>query len=129
MEENQKINSTKLKAFKTIQKNFAIIGINRELLKQSYPFNWRIFITLLELGLGVGFVSTYAIKYANTFIEYTQSTFLGSAGALVFVMLLFVIHKVEKLFEFIGRCDVAINTSKRQLNSIPHEALQILLIS
>lgn len=101
-----------MKPYKTIQENFAIIGINRKLLTQSYPFNWRIFITLLELTAGVGFVSMYVIKYANTFIEYTQSIFLGSAGTLVAILLLCIIIKAEKLFEFIDRNEIMINTRK-----------------
>lgn len=103
---------SKLKPFKTIQENFAIIGIKPELLAQSYPFNWRILITFAEIALGVGFVSMYVINYANTFIDYTQSIFLGSAGALVIVILLCIIIKVETLFEFIDRNDNIINISK-----------------
>lgn len=103
---------SEMKPYKTIQENFAIIGINRKLLTQSYPFNWRIFITLLELTAGVGFVSMYVIKYANSFIEYTQSIFLGSAGTLVAILLLCIIIKAEKLFEFIDRNEIMINTRK-----------------
>lgn len=108
-EKNPKL---KMKPFKTIQENFAIIGISPKLLTQVYPVNWRIFTTLLRLGLGVSFVSMYVIIYANTFIEYTQSVFLGSAGALVFVILLCIIIKAKRLFEFIDCNDATINRSK-----------------
>lgn len=88
--------STTLKAFKTTQKNLAMMGISRKLATQSYPFNGRIFM----------------YYYAQTFVEYTQCIFMGSAAMLTIFLLTVQIFKVKKLFEFINRCECMLNTRK-----------------
>lgn len=101
-----------MKPFKTVLKNFATMGISPKLVTQSIPLNGKILMRLSALTAGVSFIGVYVIKEANTFVEYTQSTFLAAAGSLVILLLLILILKVEKLFEFINRCDSMLNTSK-----------------
>lgn len=102
----------KLKAFKTIQKNFAMIGISPKLAAQSYPLNARVSLGLLLGILGMTFICVYTFKDANTFFEYTQSVCQLSIGLLIFSALAILILKVEKLFEFIDRCDSILNAGK-----------------
>lgn len=106
----------KLKAFKTVQKNFAMIGISPELLTQSYPLNGKILMSFLLIISGITFVCVYLFTEAKTFFEHTQSICNASIGLLIFFALAILILKVEKLFEFIDRCDSILNTRKWNLN-------------
>lgn len=102
----------KLKAFETTQKNFAMIGIRRELLTQSYPLNGKVFTVFLWPIMAVNFIYMYARNDIETFVEYTQSMFMASTAILVIFALIILMLKVKKLFEFIDRFDSMINTRK-----------------
>lgn len=110
--ENPQSDFPKMKAFKTVQKNFSLLGICPDLVNQSYPLNCKVITALLVIITGVSFVVTYVCNDAETFIDYTQSVFVAAAGSLVLFLLLILILKVKKLFEFISRCDLMLNTSK-----------------
>lgn len=103
----------KLKAFRTIQKHFALMGINPKLMTQSYPINGHVLKYLLSLIVGLTFICVYICYNVDTFAEYTQFFFVGSAGLLVIFALLIAIFKVKKLFEFINHFDGILNTSER----------------
>lgn len=102
----------KLIILKTVQEKLTLVGISPKLVTQSYPFDWKMLMTFLEIGVGLSFVGMYVSKYAETFIDYTQSVFLGAAGSLVVFILMVLVLKVKKLFEFFNRCNSIINTSK-----------------
>lgn len=101
-----------MRSFKTVRKNFAWLGICPELVQQSYPFNLRVIMALTVIAAGVSFVGLYVYNDAETFIDYTQSVFVAAAGSLVLFLQLILVFKVEKLFEFIDRCDAMLNQSK-----------------
>lgn len=103
---------SKLKAFKTIQKNFAMIGISAKLVTQSYPLNEKIFMGFLLFGSVTVFTSVYILNYAETFFEYTQSVYLACVAIFFTTELLISILKVDTLFEFMERADCMMNTSK-----------------
>lgn len=110
---NQAIPQRKLKAFKTIQKYFALIGINQKLATQSYPLlNGRILMGFLLLSMGIICVSAQIFTDAETFFEYTQSVYMVSDGFLMISALLILSLKVGKLFEIINCCDSMLNMSK-----------------
>lgn len=102
----------KLKAFKAIQKNFAIAGISPKLVTQSYLLNWKILQCFLLLWSATAFMCVHTINYAETFSEYTQTIYMGSAAIIVIFALLILILKVKKLFEFVDRCDSMLNMSE-----------------
>lgn len=101
-----------MKAFKTVQKYIATMGITPKLVTQTIPLNGQILMRLSALAVGVSFIGMYVVNEAKTFVEYTQSSFLAAAGSLVIFLLVILILKVEKLFEFINRCNNMLNTSK-----------------
>lgn len=117
--------SPKLKAFGIIQKNFAIAGITPSLANQSYPFNGRILFGILVLGACIYSMSVFILYEADSFLEYTQSTYAGSLVTLIIFVLLIIIFKVRKLFELISGCDDLIKTGeyKNQIFNISCNAL------
>lgn len=101
-----------LKSFKTVQKAFAIIGIDRTLATQAYPFNWTILTGFLILGLAIISSSVYITNEAETFFNYTQSVYVVSIAILFSFLLLIQTVKVYQLFEYIDACDRLLNASK-----------------
>lgn len=104
-----------IKAFKTIQKNFAMIGIGPKLVKtQSYPLKAKIAIGSLISGCILE--SVYIFNDAETFSEYTQTIYGASAAIVLIFALVVLIAKVEKLFEFISQSNRLLNMSKWNFN-------------
>lgn len=110
--ENSAEKKPKLEAFKTIRKNFFMAGISPKLATQSYPLNGKIVMTFLLLGLAFTFICVFIFNYAETFSEYTQSTYFATAVFLYIFALSVVILKVEKLFKLIDCCDDVLNMSE-----------------
>lgn len=111
-QDTQQSNLPKIEIFKTIQKNFATIGISPKLVTQSYPINEKIFTVFLTLTVGVSFIVVYIIKYAQTFVGYTQAIFMATAAILVISLLLAMIFQVEKLYKFINGSNSMANMGK-----------------
>lgn len=110
--EDPQSNLSKLKAFKTIQKHFAVVGISPKLATQSYPLNWKIIMGFLSLGLFTAFICIYTVGYAETFIEYTEAAYVTSLDVLIIFALAILILQVGQLFKFINLIDSALNMSK-----------------
>lgn len=104
--------SPKLRAFKNVQKNFAVAGINPTLITQSYPLNGKIFMRFLVFGASIIFLSVYFSNYVETFSEYTQSVYMDSAMVLSILVLLILTLRVGKLFKYINCCDTMLNASR-----------------
>lgn len=104
----------KLKAFEATREKFALLGISQKLLTQSYPINGTILSYFIILGAAITFIAVYIFNYAETFFEYIQSIFMGSTAFLIACVLLILILKVEKLFEFINCCEDMLNLSTWQ---------------
>lgn len=98
--------------FQAFQKNFAIVGINSNVAKQSYPFNVKILLGILLLGSAIVCNLLYVIYKAKTFAEYTQTIYICSVSCLILSALIITILKMKKLFEFIDYTDELANTSK-----------------
>lgn len=102
---------TKAKVFQSIQRNFAILGINSYQSKQSHSFNVRNVMVLLIFGLSLisGCVS---VAHANTFKEYINAFHIAvtvAFGGLTFVI---VICQMKILFQFIDSFEEEVNKSK-----------------
>lgn len=102
----------KLTAFQTVQANFAVVGISRELVTQSYPLNVKIFMGfLLFIGM-IAFECVFIFSYADTFYKYMQSIYYVCGSILFIFALVILVLTVDKLFEPIDDCDTIINASK-----------------
>lgn len=107
----------KVKIFQSIQKNFAILGIDSFQSKQTYSFNERNVMVLLIFGLSVisGCVS---VAHANTFKEYINAFHIAvtvAFGGLTFVI---VMCQMKILFRFIDSIEDEFEKSKKK-NRIP----------
>lgn len=111
-QENSEIKLTRIKPYKTLQKNFAKLGITPKLLTQTYSFDIKMLVPFLVLIIGVSFVVVYICNYAESFVVYTEGIFMGSAGAAMAFLLMFLIIKVNELFEFINSSEEMLNKSK-----------------
>lgn len=103
---------SKMKAFKTIRKNFAMAGISPKLATQSYPLNGKIRMHFLILGSAFTLTSMYISNIAETFSEYTQSIYFATVVLLYIFSLVILILSVDKLFDLINCFDCMINASK-----------------
>lgn len=111
-QENQQPKLPKERVFKTVQKNFAKAGIGPELAAQSYPFNGKIIFGYLILIAALISACVHVLYYAKTFVEYTQSIYMGSIAIIAISSMLATIFKVKNLFEIINRCDIILNMSR-----------------
>lgn len=111
-DEKSKSQSSKHKVFGIIQEHLAIIGIEPNLVEQSYPFNGKILFGFLLLGSSIYCTFVFIIYEAETFAEYTQSVYIGSNGVLNIFVLLIIILKIKRLYDFINDCDDLVNTSQ-----------------
>lgn len=107
--ENSKSKLRKLKAFKKTRNKLAMLGIDRKLATQTYPFNVKISKCFLLLISTLISVSVYIFNYTETFFEYTQSVYVASALVLFILALFILILKVQELFEYINRCQYILN--------------------
>lgn len=109
-----KSQSSKLKAFKILQKNLATAGITPDLVHQSYPFNGTILFGFLMLNSHLYGSSAFIIYDAETIADYTQSVYAASVLALIILSLLYMVFKANDFFEFIDRSDFLVNTCESQ---------------
>lgn len=96
--------SPKPKVFQMVQQKFAIAGITPSLSNQPYRFDGSISMGFLIVGLFMVCNFKYTFYEAKTFIEYTQTIYMGSLAALIIFALAIIILNVDKLFQFINDC-------------------------
>lgn len=112
LNKRSKIELQKIKIFLIIQKNFATVGINSNLVTQDYPFNERILKGYLIICSWTISNVLYCFHGPESFSEYTQSIYVCSLCILISIAYTILILKVEKLFEFIDGVENVVNTSK-----------------
>lgn len=100
----------KTKVLQSIQRNFAILGIDSYQSNQNYSFNKRNVMVLFIYGLSLisGCVS---VAHANTFKEYINAFHIAvtiAFGGLTFVI---VICQMKILFRFIDSVEEEIEKS------------------
>lgn len=103
---------SKIMVFQLLQKNFAAIGISRNLVDQKYPLNWKILLGFFALTLF--FISNlmYTIREAKTFTEYNQSMYMSAITVTNICGLLIVVLSAAKFFNLIDGFGNLSNTSK-----------------
>lgn len=112
MKNPSKRRASKIKVFQLAREKFAILGIIPELAVQPYPLNRKILLGFSILGLSSGCIFEFTFYEAKTFIEYTQSSYMGSYMVTIIFALFIITFKMEKIFELFDDCENLINTSE-----------------
>lgn len=99
-----------MKLFQTVQKNFAVLGIGRGRSKT----NRKLVFTWLILSLTVAAGTAFIVFEAKTFEEYTSDLYTTSGDAVVASM--FMVIKMDRLFELIDMIEQAVDESELDLN-------------
>ena len=94
--------------FETTKKNIALLGIDST--ESANPSSRKTVLGFLILGLSLTFNFLFLILEANTFGEYTQSSYMVSAAVSMLLMYSYVIFKEEKFFKFMKRCENTLGT-------------------
>lgn len=103
-----------MELFKTFRTKFALVGISSNAnplesrrIKTSFFMNWSFSISSWM----------FLIFEARTFIEYTSAIYIASALTVVAISFTIVIFHIQKIFEFIEKCEKIVQTGK-QVKSI-----------
>lgn len=107
-----------LKAFESIQRNFAYAGITANFAHQSRPLNRRISFGFLLLTLDICSVLLFVVYDAEQFVEYTQCANILSAMTIIIFALLALTVRVKRLFEFIAGGNDLVNISELNTKNI-----------
>lgn len=107
-----KLRTPKLKIFQLIQKNFAIVGIDPNLVTQPYPVNSKILLGFLILTASVICNLMYTLREATTYAEYSHSIYMFSFAVAIFVALVIILLNAKKLFSFINDCESLLNSGE-----------------
>lgn len=99
-----------MKILKSVQDNFAILGINLNQLTH-HAFNLKTLMIILVFGVAI--ISSYvSIFRAHSFKEYTDSIHVGFAFTLGSAIFAIVICKMTKMSELIGGIETIIIESE-----------------
>lgn len=104
--------SSKLKAFKTVQANFAQAGISPKLVHEPYSCNAKILLGFLFLSMSTTSLFVHIWNNDEVFSELIQSICMGSTGIFIILTLIVLVRNVDELFEFINRVEALLNTSE-----------------
>lgn len=117
----------KMKIFHSIQKNFAILGVDLYQSKQDHAFNQRNVMVLIIFGLSLisGCVS---VSHANTFSEYINAFHIGVTVAFGGLTFAIVMYQMKLLFAFIESIEKLIDESECNSNISCRIKLKTLLI-
>lgn len=117
-----------MKIFQLTQKNFATIGISPILSYQSWSLNAEILIGFSITTVSFICTLVFAFSEAKTFIEYTQSIYIGSCAVIVILALVVIVFNVKKFFQLINDCENITNTSKYEISSSIDSTIQLILM-
>lgn len=102
-----------MKIFQSIQKNFAVLGIDRNQLLQKHNTNFRNSVSLfLHCFITVSYL-VYIVHIASTFREYIDGIFVTSAVVVSGLSMAIVVSAMEKWFNLIFSLESVIVTSKK----------------
>lgn len=112
--EHKNFHKNKLKIFKTLQKQYANLGISSssQQTTQKYPFNERVIHCFLFFGWLFVSHFVYIFHVANGFMEYVQGICTTCASMIVFVCFTSKVFNETKLFESIANIENLINKSE-----------------
>lgn len=107
--ENSQPELPKIQIFQTIRKNFDSIGIESN---QSRPFNTKIWLVSLTLGLGITCTLIFIVDETKTFFELTLSIYECSTLVAAAFAFLITIYYLDKLYIILNDWECIVNTSK-----------------
>lgn len=113
-EENQQPKLPSIGLFRTLKKNFSILGINLNAETQLNPFNANIRTTVFALGLGIISTLTYIFNEAQTFFQFSQSIYICCACTDAILILLTCIVHSNELCKLFKNCEDFVNTGKHE---------------
>lgn len=102
----------KLRAYQVTLKSLALVGIDSNLMLQSYPINVKMVMGYLLVFVGIVLMLVFIFNESKTFAEYTQAVYMCSLSALIVFALIILSAKVHNLFQFIKNMDDVINSSE-----------------
>lgn len=100
-----------MKIFETVQNNLEILGISLTQSKQSF-YNGKASLYLLLSGTLIIMNCVFLIDVAQSFKEYTDSSYITSVSVAVFFSLLFLISRMANLFELIDNFEKVVDESE-----------------
>lgn len=96
--------NSKMKLYQSVQRQFAVLGINSQLLIQKYPFNRTILLMFFSYICNIISFCIFMYYDVNTFREYTDSIYVTSTDVLVVICFGNVVFGVAGFFKFIDNC-------------------------
>lgn len=89
--------------FRSVQKNLSILGIARA--ESARSFRTKVLIGCLLLGTNIIMHLKYLFGEAHSILEYSESIFTSSITVMGLWCYASLLHKREKLLEFIDKCE------------------------
>lgn len=102
----------KIQIFQSTKEYLAILGITSNLMVQTYPFNRKILIGYLILGVALICNLVFVIFEKKTFWEFTQSIYFSSDALVCTLGFTVLVFRLSTLFEAIVTLESAINASE-----------------
>lgn len=102
----------KMKLFQTFKRDIVMLGINLNQPNNKEFFNENIFVSISLCVLCMILTGVFICCEANTFIEYTEPIYLLSAAVIITNAFVHTIIKIQMIFEYIGRFEKIVNSSK-----------------
>lgn len=96
--------------FQLVQENFSTLGISKT--QSAYSFRIKVVIGYLLLGTDFIIHLKFLFDEANSFKEYSECIFTTSITVMGLWSYAILIHKREKLLEFIDKCENMLNLFK-----------------
>ena len=106
--------------FRSIQKYFAIAGINSYQSLQVHPFNTRNLIIFSIYGLCTVSNVIYFLYVANNFTEYADIIYRISTLTMCAVIYAILVSKMDKIFEIFDTLESVIDKSKSKFKDLYH---------
>lgn len=104
---------SKMKIFRIIRKQYAIVGISpSKPLSQKHPFTERVFFGFLSFGCIAAAEVANLFYEANDFMEYVECISSISGNLIIFVCFASIVFQKTLLFKMLGNIEQFLETSK-----------------
>lgn len=104
-----------MEIFQSIQKNFAILGIDRKQLTEKRNTNDKNLLSLFLHGFFTIAYFLYLVRIANNFREYAAGIFETSAVLICGVSMIIIVRTMPKWFKLIDNLEEVINCSEYRI--------------
>lgn len=93
-----------MKLLQSVQRQFALMGVNRQQLTQKYRINHKVLLFFFSYTCNITTFSLFMYHECNTFQKYAESFFNISTDVLVTLCYANVVFRVDGFFLFIDSC-------------------------